>query len=275
MEYRSFALSHGAHFGLRRGFEDDLNEYRNYVQGDDLRFLDWNLFARTDKYYIREGYQRSRQNIFIWLDNSLSLKFSPEKYNTAWLLALSLGYLFRQQKDRVYLFAEDFQFEKNKNVVNLKSPADFIRLDKYFSEETIKKIKTKRNKNSFFSYFNEAGKYLKHSNKVIWITDFYVPIKEFEQILNETQKKGWKMSLVHLTQKDEWDWKKFKSGFLQKMVDVETGTWISSNKIKNYPLIWEEAVKKRTRMLLARNFIYRRGEVEAGPIHILGGMKGI
>jgi len=275
MQYKSASASHGSHFGYRRGFEDDLTEYRNYVKGDDLRYLDWNLYARTEKYYVKEGYQRSRQSVFLWLDNSLSVKFSVKKYNLAWLLSLSLGYLFRQQKDKVYLYAEELKFNSTQSVLQLENPASFIGADETFIKETSAKIKKQKERRSILYAVKEAEKHLKKSNKIIWITDLYVPLDEFKKVLDICQEKKWKLSVLHITEESEFNSAGLKRGYLKKLIDAETGQWISSAKIKEYGQIWEEAVNKRARMLSARNFSYIRGRTEDGPIHILGQIKTI
>src|SRR2546422_11476849 len=59
----------------RRGQSVEFADYRNYVVGDDLRFIDWNLFARLDRLFIRLFMEEEDLHFSILIDNSLSMAF--------------------------------------------------------------------------------------------------------------------------------------------------------------------------------------------------------
>src|SRR5499425_2835014 len=68
----------------RKGESVEFADYRNYVVGDDLRFLDWNLFARLDKLFIRLFMEEEDLHLYILIDNSLSMDFgTPTKLHYA------------------------------------------------------------------------------------------------------------------------------------------------------------------------------------------------
>lgn len=80
----------GAHTSRLWGSSAEFTEYRPYRQGDDLRRIDWKLFARTDRAYIRLSNDRSILPTMIVLDASASMAF-PVATNGKWRLAAQLG----------------------------------------------------------------------------------------------------------------------------------------------------------------------------------------
>ena len=100
--------------GLHRtnvfGASVDFAEHRGYVAGDDIRRVDWRLFARTDRYYIKEYEADSNANFSVLLDVSKSMGFGSAgitKLEYGKLLAGCLTYLVHRQRDRVGLVAFD------------------------------------------------------------------------------------------------------------------------------------------------------------------------
>src|ERR1700676_633139 len=59
----------------KKGQSVEFADYRNYVIGDDLRFLDWNLYARLDRLFLRLFMEEEDLHFYILLDNSLSMDF--------------------------------------------------------------------------------------------------------------------------------------------------------------------------------------------------------
>jgi uncharacterized protein (DUF58 family) len=80
----------GAHTSRLRGISAEFTEYRPYRQGDDTRRIDWKLFARSDRAYIRLSNDRAILPTMIVLDASASMAF-PISTNAKWLLAAQLG----------------------------------------------------------------------------------------------------------------------------------------------------------------------------------------
>src|SRR5271170_5983583 len=90
----------------RKGQSVEFADYRNYVIGDDLRFLDWNLFARLDRLFIRLFMEEEDLHFYVLLDNSLSMDFgSPTKLHYAKQIAAALGFIGLVNLDRVVIEA--------------------------------------------------------------------------------------------------------------------------------------------------------------------------
>src|SRR5260370_7800448 len=88
----------------RKGQSVEFADYRNYVIGDDLRFLDWNLFARLDKLFIRLFMEEEDLHFYVLLDNSLSMDFgNPTKLLYAKQLAAALAFIALVNMDRIVI----------------------------------------------------------------------------------------------------------------------------------------------------------------------------
>src|SRR5580704_5860353 len=90
----------------RKGQSVEFADYRNYVVGDDLRFLDWNLFARLDRLFIRLFMEEEDLHFYVLIDNSLSMDFgTPTKLHYAKQVAAALGFVGLVNLDRVVVEA--------------------------------------------------------------------------------------------------------------------------------------------------------------------------
>jgi uncharacterized protein (DUF58 family) len=90
----------------RKGQSVEFADYRNYVVGDDLRFLDWNLFARLDRLFIRLFMEEEDLHFYVLIDNSLSMDFgTPSKLHYAKQVAAALGFVGLINLDRVVIEA--------------------------------------------------------------------------------------------------------------------------------------------------------------------------
>jgi uncharacterized protein (DUF58 family) len=105
----------GMHRSPRFGFSQEFREYRAYVEGDDPRFVDWNVYARTDRTYIRRYEGETNTRLMILLDASASMGYSSHavtKLQYAKFLAAALAYLAARQHDPVGLIVFDEQMRQ-------------------------------------------------------------------------------------------------------------------------------------------------------------------
>jgi uncharacterized protein (DUF58 family) len=101
---------HGLHRSPFHGFSVEFSEYRPYTVGDDLRSLDWKLYARTDRYYIKKFEDETNRGCYLVLDQSRSMGFGSLEYTKieyARTLAATLAYYFTLQRDSVGLMTFD------------------------------------------------------------------------------------------------------------------------------------------------------------------------
>jgi uncharacterized protein (DUF58 family) len=90
----------------KKGQSVEFADYRNYVVGDDLRFLDWNLYARLDRLFLRLFMEEEDLHFYVLIDNSLSMDFgTPTKLHYAKQVAAALGFIGLVNLDRVVIEA--------------------------------------------------------------------------------------------------------------------------------------------------------------------------
>jgi uncharacterized protein (DUF58 family) len=107
-------MNTGIHRSPDKGASIEFKQHRQYVPGDDLRNLDWKVFAKSDRYYIREYEQETSLRATILLDCSGSMRYTspldrdrPSKHHYATRLAACLSYLIIKQADSAGLITFD------------------------------------------------------------------------------------------------------------------------------------------------------------------------
>jgi uncharacterized protein (DUF58 family) len=103
---REFAgLGKGTHLSPRRGSSLEFSDFRHYSDGDDFRYIDWGLYGRTDKLYIKLFKEEEDLLTYIFIDASASMGF-PErdrKFESAVAMALAIAYVALASGDRVMI----------------------------------------------------------------------------------------------------------------------------------------------------------------------------
>jgi uncharacterized protein (DUF58 family) len=97
---------HGQHRSMRKGSSLDFAEHRSYQPGDDLRRIDWRVYGRTDRFYIKEYDADTNASVVFALDQSGSMDFGSgavTKFEYARFLTAALAWLSQQQGDRIGL----------------------------------------------------------------------------------------------------------------------------------------------------------------------------
>src|SRR5918997_1530146 len=100
----------GLHRSPYFGASVDFAEHRGYMPGDDIRRIDWKLYARTDRYYLKEYEADTNSNFCVLLDVSKSMSYKGvgvQKLEYAKYLAACLSYFAREQRDRVGMITFD------------------------------------------------------------------------------------------------------------------------------------------------------------------------
>src|ERR1044072_6831814 len=101
----------GLHSSPFQGFSVEFSEHRKYTPGDDLKDLDWNVYAKTEKYYLKKFQAETNVTGYLAMDLSASMGYTFRqeltKFDYAICLAAALGYMMVHQQDPVGLVAFD------------------------------------------------------------------------------------------------------------------------------------------------------------------------
>jgi uncharacterized protein (DUF58 family) len=103
-------LLSGMHRSPFKGFSVEFAEYRQYMPGDDIASIDWKVYARTDRQYVKKFEEETNLDCHVMLDVSASMGYGSQgitKYEYGQCLAASLAYLMNRQRDAAGLTAFD------------------------------------------------------------------------------------------------------------------------------------------------------------------------
>ena len=106
----------GLHKSPYHGFSAEFAEHRPYNFGDSPKFIDWKLYAKSDRYYVKEFEEETNTRCYIILDKSASMNYSSHtvtKFEYGAYLAAALSYLMNKQQDAVGLILYDDAIREN------------------------------------------------------------------------------------------------------------------------------------------------------------------
>lgn len=185
----------GSRPSIAKGHGLTITDYRPYVKGDDLRFLDWKLFARTEKDYIKLFEEDRSLTTHVILDRSTSMDFGDPvtKFEYGAMMGLAFVYLALRNNDKFVFstFAEDLSFLRpRKGASQLASIVD-----------SIKQLKAKGE--SRFVYSMRRYKELIHSRCVIVVlSDFLIDKEEIRKGLLSFGRKN-EIKVIQVLDKEE------------------------------------------------------------------------
>jgi uncharacterized protein (DUF58 family) len=207
-----------------KGAGIEFSQYRSYQPGDDLRAMDWKMFARSDRYYIRESEVETNISVRLLIDASASMNHKDgdfKKIDYAKYLAASLAYLANLQGDAVGLYVF-----KNTNLFAMDAKQDTQHLARLFHQlELIKPEGTFTKTINYKEIF--AGKHQREL--LIFITDFYQDKDEIIDLLTSLTSLGHEIIVLHLLAENELnlDFKGYTS-----FEDLETAQTIQIDQHK-------------------------------------------
>src|SRR5215468_5097858 len=100
----------GVHKSPYKGFSVEFAEHRQYYPGDEIRHIDWRVYGKTDRYYIKEYEEETNLRAHLLVDASGSMAYRGKhlsKFEYAQHVAASLAYLMLHQRDAVGLVTHD------------------------------------------------------------------------------------------------------------------------------------------------------------------------
>lgn len=211
----------GVHQSPIPGVGLEFNQFRSYQPGDDVRRVDWKLFARSDRYYVRESEVETSIIVRFILDASASMlhqENNVSKFDYARFLIASLGYLAHQQGDAIGIYAIN-----DKNISFITPKGDHQHLHRFIHElEETKAIGIWPNWNELESIFISGQK----RELVIFVSDMYEYNNEIREVLQKLYALKNEVILFQLTGRKELD---FTYEGAITFEDLETGKKIQAD----------------------------------------------
>lgn len=204
----------GLHRSPDFGFSQEFAEYRMYTPGDDLRHVDWNVYARTDRCYLKRYLGETNTLVTVLLDASASMAFSsrtPSKIDYARFLAASLEYLAHQQRDAGGLIVFD---DEIRNYISPSSRQGQLHRLLHGIEKAEPRART-----DYAKPFIHFQQFLFRRGMVVVISDFYEDPDLVIKTMLPLRYRGNEVILFHILDPEELR-PKLKGPAL--LVDMET-----------------------------------------------------
>ncbi len=174
LELRARSIVEGYVSGVHRspyhGFSIEFAEHREYSPGDDLRYVDWKVFGKTDKIYLKQYEEETNLVSYLLLDTSESMRYQSaaapmSKLEYAQCIAGSLAYLILQQQDSVGMVTFDNEIRA---LVRPSSNPSHLKQLLHIMENTVAERKTQTG-----PIFHELAERLKRRGLVVILSDLF------------------------------------------------------------------------------------------------------
>jgi uncharacterized protein (DUF58 family) len=197
----------GLHRSPFRGFSVEFAEHREYVPGDDIRHVDWKVYGRSDRYYIKQYEEETNLKAHILVDASESMAYpgasgsapapgdGPSKFEYASWVAASLAHLILRQRDAVGLTLFDDRVRKT--VPPSSSPGHLENLVAVLEEPG---LSAKTNAGSVLHEFADR---LKRKGLIIVISDLLDDVEQVKRGLRHLRHRGHEVIVFHILAHDE------------------------------------------------------------------------
>jgi uncharacterized protein (DUF58 family) len=208
----------GGHLSKRRGHGLEFADYRIYTPGDDFRHIDWNVYGRQDRLYVRQFREEQDLNVSFLIDSSQSMGFGQEqsKYDMACRLALALGYVALTDGDTV-----TFTLLGQENSPRYMGARALTRAAAYLS---------KSKPTGSFDPVLETGaaiQRLKTPGKCFVLSDFMFDLETQFAMLDLLRARNFEVALLHVLSPEEIS--PTFSGAASQLEDSETNEILDIN----------------------------------------------
>jgi uncharacterized protein (DUF58 family) len=234
------------------GAGQEFSQYRSYEPGDDLRQLDWKMFARSERYFIKQANIETNITVKFMLDASQSMAYAEDglsKLQYAKVLMASLAYLARKQSDTIGLYTVN---DKEIRVVQPRfEQQQFMR----FLNELIqvKSESTWRRSNGLEHLYNHHSKEM-----IVFITDFYDEGQDLQQFISRLKTPRNEVIVFHLMGRKEIDLD-YQGSFTFE--DLESGRQLNVDTLaqqKNYAGRVKHWIQASRDWMLEKQISYHR-----------------
>ena len=243
LELKARSIVEGFLSGLHRspfkGFSVEFAEYRQYIPGDDLSTIDWKVYARSDRHYVKKFEEETNLDCHLMLDVSASMSYGSggmTKYEYGQCLAASLGYLMNRQRDRVGLTAFD---DRIVGMLPPSAKAGHLRT----LLVTLDRLEIGRQTN-FVKPLNQLAESLSKRGMVVMISDLLDDPERVIRGLRHFQFRGTEVVVFHVLDPHETE---FPFERATRFEDLET-----SEEVMAVPVMVREAYLESIGALIAR-----------------------
>lgn len=173
----------GLHRSPFQGFSVEFSEYRPYQPGHSLDQIDWRVFARTNRLYVRRYEEETNLQAYLLIDTSGSMRYpttsTPKKLDYALFLSVALAYLLIQQRDAVGLYLFD---ERIRQYLPARSRQTWLRR-LFQTLETYRNASPEKAPTLLPQALHQIADRLKRRSLLILLSDFFLSEEDPEALL--------------------------------------------------------------------------------------------
>jgi uncharacterized protein (DUF58 family) len=217
----------GQHRSPYNGFAVEFAAHREYVPGDDLRHIDWKVWSKTDRLYIKEYEEETNLDCHLILDCSKSMTYGQEsgwsKFDHASTIAASLGYLMQQQQDAVglELFSNsvDLVLKPSTHPSHIRSLMHHLQQARPSKQSDVDGV------------FTQLAGQVKKRGLVLLISDLFFDEAQLRSGLEAFRLRGQEVVLFHVLHSDELSFP-FDDNTMFKGLEVEQQLLVEPRSLK-------------------------------------------
>lgn len=230
------------------GIGQEFSQYRGYEPGDDLRLLDWKMYARSERYFVKLSEIETNITIKFIVDASHSMSYSENnisKLHYAKIMVAALGYLARKQSDAIGLYGVN---DKHLEVVQ----------PRFENQQFMRFVIALVNLRSEGNWGQKTEPLIDHTGKemIVFVTDFYDQDKDLISFISRLKTSRNEVIVFHLMGKDERELS-FEGAYtfedLESRVRVKVDTAVKQKEYKTLVNRWIEETRS---LLLEKNISY-------------------
>jgi uncharacterized protein (DUF58 family) len=231
----------GLHRSPYYGVSIDFAEYRPYAPGDDPRSIDWNVYARSDRYYLKKYHGETNAEVNIILDASASMGYKSSrgtalsKFEYGCYLAASLAHLAIHQRDGVGLTLFDTELQDH-------GPARTRRGQLPYILHMLDRARPGK-KTDFAGPLRKAMQFLTRRGIVVLISDFYESPNTIMNAVRGLQFGGNDLILFHILDPGELDFPVDSPVLLEDMETAEHVEVVPENAAEQYRSMLQEHIR--------------------------------
>ncbi|MEP0845515.1 MAG: DUF58 domain-containing protein [Phycisphaerae bacterium] len=194
----------GMHRSAYRGFSVEFAEHRQYAPGDDIRYIDWRLFGRADRFYIKQYEEETNLRCNLMLDASGSMRYrgrsafqALSKFEYACHLAATLAYMLTNQQDAAGLITFDRQVR-----AHLPSATGKVHLSNLL---TVLESTAPDHATDVKLLFHRLAEELRRRSMVVLISDLLADAADVVSGIEHICHAGHELIVLHVLDDDEWN----------------------------------------------------------------------
>ena len=241
----------GLHKSPYQGFSVEFASHREYVPGDDIKHIDWKVWARADRFYIKQYEEETNLSSTILLDCSRSMVYGDPrdgmtKFDYGCTVAASLAYLLQQQQDAVGLVTFDVAVRRN---LAPSSHPSHLKLLLHELANTQPDDRT-----DVAEIFHRLAEQISRRGLIVLISDLFVDVDTLTRALQHFRHKRHEVVVFHVMHHDELEFP-FQDNVLFRGLEIDRQVLTEPRALRRAYLEAVERFLGRVRKTCANNGI--------------------